>query len=153
MSNLTAIGSTSRRTFLRNGVLATGTLALGVPALSGRAAAAKSGRRPGTVPVFPSDIDGDDAVFYRVFQAGAAADEFVKGPDKAPFDRIIVTAAPPHIPRALVDQLKTGGRMVLPVGDRIQALKVVEKKPDGTVEQVELMKVRFVPMVHGKDAG
>jgi hypothetical protein len=84
MSNLTAIGSTSRRTFLRNGVLTTGALVIGAPTLS-RTAVAKPPRSPGAVPVFPSDIDGSDAVFYRVAQAGNAADEFVKGPDKAPF--------------------------------------------------------------------
>jgi len=72
-------------------------------------------------------------------------------PEHAPFDRIIVTAAPPEIPEALVDQLKVGGRMVLPVGERIQQLKVVEKKEDGTVETIDMMKVRFVPMVPGKD--
>jgi hypothetical protein len=85
MSKLTELGPTSRRTFLRNGVLTTGALVIGVPTLSGTAAAKKSGRRPGTIPVFPSDIDGPDAVFYRVARAGNAADEFVKGPDKAPF--------------------------------------------------------------------
>ncbi len=73
-------------------------------------------------------------------------------PEHAPFDRIIVTAAPPEIPEALVDQLEKGGRMVLPVGDRIQELKIVEKQDDGSIETVEMMKVRFVPMVHG-DAG
>jgi hypothetical protein len=70
---------------MRNSALTTGMLAVGLPALSGTALAKKSGRRPGTVPVFPSDIDGPGAVFYRVAQAGNAADEFVKGPDKAPF--------------------------------------------------------------------
>ncbi len=60
-------------------------LAVGLPTLSGTALAKKSGRRPGTIPVFPSDVDGSDAVFYRVAQTGAAADEFVKGPEKAPF--------------------------------------------------------------------
>jgi protein-L-isoaspartate(D-aspartate) O-methyltransferase len=74
-------------------------------------------------------------------------------PDQAPFDRIIVTAAPPNIPQALVDQLKPGGRMVLPVGERLQALKVLRKNPDGTVEEAELMKVRFVPMVRGEETG
>ena len=80
------------------------------------------------------------------------ADGYKGWPEHAPFDRIIVTAAPPEIPRALVDQLKPGGRMILPVGERLQALKVLRKNEDGTVEQVELMKVRFVPMVHGEDA-
>ena len=72
-------------------------------------------------------------------------------PEHAPFDRIIVTAAPPEIPEALVEQLRVGGRMILPVGDRIQELKIVEKKEGGRVETVEMMKVRFVPMVHGEE--
>lgn len=74
-------------------------------------------------------------------------------PEHAPFDRIIVTAAPPEIPEALVEQLRPGGRMVLPVGERSQELKVVEKTEDGEIETVEMMRVRFVPMVRGeKDA-
>lgn len=73
-------------------------------------------------------------------------------PKHAPFDRVIVTAAPPEIPEALVEQLAPGGRMVLPVGENIQELKVVEKKEDGTTETIEMMDVRFVPMVRG-DAG
>lgn len=85
MNNRNTSLQTSRRTFVRNGLLTTGMLAIGVPTLSGTAVAKKSGRRPGTIPVFPSDVDGTDGVFYRVAQAGSAADEFVKGPDKAPF--------------------------------------------------------------------
>jgi len=76
-------------------------------------------------------------------------DGYAGWPEKAPFDRIIVTAAPPEIPDALVDQLANGGRMILPVGDRRQKLKVVQKRSDGSVETSEMMGVRFVPMVHG----
>lgn len=74
-------------------------------------------------------------------------------PEHAPFDRIIVTAAPPEIPDALVEQLAEGGRMVLPVGERRQELKIVRKTSDGEIETVEMMGVRFVPMVRGEDAG
>jgi len=73
-------------------------------------------------------------------------------PEHAPFDRIIVTAAPPEIPDALVEQLADGGRMVLPVGERRQELKIVHKNADGALETVEMMGVRFVPMVRGADA-
>lgn len=68
-------------------------------------------------------------------------------PEHAPFDGIIVTAAPDHIPPALVGQLKVGGRMVIPVGpeERTQKLLVLEKLEDGTVSELELMLVRFVP--------
>lgn len=79
--------SSSRRSFVRNSVLTTGALAIGLPALSGGVAAKGKGkaRRPGTVPVFADDIDGSDAIFYRIAQAGNAGDTFVKGPGKAPF--------------------------------------------------------------------
>jgi hypothetical protein len=70
---------------MRHSALTTGMLAVGLPTLSGTALAKQSGRRPGTIPVFPSDVDGPGAVFYRVAQAGNAADEFVKGPGTAPF--------------------------------------------------------------------
>ncbi|MCH8188252.1 MAG: methyltransferase domain-containing protein [Proteobacteria bacterium] len=69
-------------------------------------------------------------------------------PDRAPFDGIIVTAAPDHVPQPLIDQLKIGGRMVIPVGprDRVQELKLLEKQEDGSVKTTTLDLVRFVPM-------
>ena len=73
-------------------------------------------------------------------------------PEKAPFDGIVVTAAAPHVPRALVEQLKPGGRMVIPVGDRweVQYLLLVTKRADGSIEQRNVLPVRFVPLVPGK---
>ncbi len=73
-------------------------------------------------------------------------------PDEAPFDGIIVTAAPDEIPQLLIDQLKTGGRLVLPVGTRYQELKVITKNDDGTIQSKNIIPVRFVPMVHPKDS-
>jgi len=70
-------------------------------------------------------------------------------PEEAPFDGIIVTAAPPEIPARLVDQLAEGGRMVVPVGTNYQELLLVEKK-DGVVSKRVITAVRFVPMVKGK---
>lgn len=69
-------------------------------------------------------------------------------PEEAPFDAVIITAAPKSIPEALVDQLKEGGTMVLPVGpvNSVQTLKKVVKK-DGKLKQETLIPVRFVPMV------
>ncbi len=67
-------------------------------------------------------------------------------PEAAPFDAIIVTAAPDHIPAALVDQLKPGGRMVIPVGTLMQDLMVVRKQPDGTALNERIVPVRFVPL-------
>ena len=66
-------------------------------------------------------------------------------PEKAPFDAIIVTAAPPEIPQPLVEQLKNGGRMVLPVGEGFQELVLVVKKA-GKIYEQSLIPVRFVPM-------
>ena len=73
-------------------------------------------------------------------------------PEKAPFDGIVVTAAAPFVPPALVEQLKPGGRMVIPVGGpgEIQYLKVLEKRADGGVNEKKVLPVRFVPLVPGK---
>lgn len=72
-------------------------------------------------------------------------------PEEAPFDKIIVTAAPPEMPQALVDQLAPGGRMVVPVGEMYQELKLVKKSADGEATTETLLPVRFVPMVPGED--
>ena len=66
--------------------------------------------------------------------------------EHAPFDIIIVAAAPDHVPQPLVDQLAPGGRMVIPVGDLYQELLLIEKRDDGTTEQQTVVPVRFVPM-------
>ena len=72
-------------------------------------------------------------------------------PEVAPFDAIIVTCAPDKVPRALVDQIKDGGRMVIPVGDRLaQQLYLLEKK-DGQLKQSVTLPVRFVPMTSEAD--
>ncbi len=69
-------------------------------------------------------------------------------PAQAPFDAIIVTAAPDHIPQPLIDQLKAGGRMVIPVGPegRIQELRLITKDSDGKIMERMLESVRFVPL-------
>ena len=66
-------------------------------------------------------------------------------PEHAPFDGIIVTAAPDHIPSALIDQLAVGARLIIPVGHFRQAMTIVTNEPDGTRTNVTL-PVRFVPM-------
>jgi protein-L-isoaspartate(D-aspartate) O-methyltransferase len=73
-------------------------------------------------------------------------------PEKAPFDGIVVTAAAPRVPQALVDQLKPGGRMVIPVGGEgeMQYLKLLVKRADGGVDEKRVLPVRFVPLVPGK---
>ncbi len=69
-------------------------------------------------------------------------------PEAAPFDSIIVTAAPAEVPRPLIDQLKPGGRMVIPVGGSsdVQQLLLLEKRPDGTATTKRTLPVRFVPL-------
>ena len=72
-------------------------------------------------------------------------------PDQAPFDRIIVTAAPEDPPGPLLAQLKPGGIMVLPVGqsDAVQSLIRVRRLEDGGFDYTELLPVRFVPLLEG----
>ena len=66
--------------------------------------------------------------------------------EHAPFDAIIVTAAPDHIPPPLIAQLKPGGRMVIPVGRADQQLMVLAKQADGTTISTAVAPVRFVPL-------
>lgn len=75
------------------------------------------------------------------------ADGYQGWPEQAPFDRIIVTAAPPVVPKALIEQLKPGGKMVAPIGDWDQSLYVFEKLTNGQVRRTMTIDVRFVPMV------
>jgi protein-L-isoaspartate(D-aspartate) O-methyltransferase len=67
-------------------------------------------------------------------------------PEKAPFDVIIVAAAPQHVPKPLIEQLAPGGRLVIPVGGFFQELLVIEKQENGEIEQKKVTPVRFVPM-------
>lgn len=70
--------------------------------------------------------------------------------EHAPYDAIVVTAAPDHIPAALVEQLKPGGRMVIPVGTLWQELMVITKNADGTTTSEDVVPVRFVPLTRKK---
>jgi protein-L-isoaspartate(D-aspartate) O-methyltransferase len=73
-------------------------------------------------------------------------DGYLGWPEQAPFDRIIVTAAPDHVPQPLIDQLATGGRLVIPVGRSDQDLLLITRTPKGVVQQ-RTIPVRFVPLV------
>ena len=67
-------------------------------------------------------------------------------PEEAPFDGIIVTAAPERLPQPLLDQLAPNGRLVIPVGGFFQELKVYRKDAAGVVTEQAILPVRFVPM-------
>jgi protein-L-isoaspartate(D-aspartate) O-methyltransferase len=77
-----------------------------------------------------------------------AGDGFQGLPDRAPFDGIVLTAAPAEVPQPLLDQLALGGRMVAPVGGMDQDLRVLERTPEG-IRTTRLFPVRFVPFVRG----
>jgi protein-L-isoaspartate(D-aspartate) O-methyltransferase len=75
-------------------------------------------------------------------------------PERAPFDRIIVTASPARVPKALIDQLAPGGRLVIPVGERHhQELRLIEKDVVGEVHERRTLPVAFVPLTGGAPGG
>ena len=75
-----------------------------------------------------------------------AGDGYAGWPEFAPFDGIIVTAAPPRVPQPLIDQLKPGARLIVPEGEREQELVVYEKSAAGELRRTSVIPVRFVPM-------
>ena len=79
-------------------------------------------------------------------------DGYAGWPQYAPFDGIIVTAGAPHVPKPLLDQLKPGGRMVIPVGPAhsVQQLKLVTKDRLGRLKEEIIIPVRFVPLTRGE---
>ncbi len=89
----------------------------------------------------------------RVLDATGYGDVYVRTgngwlgwPEHAPYDAVVVTAAPDRIPDALVEQLAVGGRLVIPVGRMFQTLRVM-RKTDAGLQEIATMPVRFVPMV------
>lgn len=72
-------------------------------------------------------------------------------PTFAPFDKVLITAAAPHIPQKLVEQMKTGGMMVIPVGTGdVQVMKRLIKQTDGSIKEEIYDRFSFVPMLTGK---
>jgi protein-L-isoaspartate(D-aspartate) O-methyltransferase len=101
-----------------------------------------------TIEILPELSESAKAVLSRLgyenihFRIG---DGFMGWPEQAPFDGIIVTAAPENVPQPLIDQLKEGGRMVIPVGRGNQDLLLLTKEKSGITRRATI-PVRFVPM-------
>ncbi len=113
---------------------------------------AQVGCRVFTIEIFQAHADSARA---RLARLGFAAVNVRHGdghfgwPEAAPFDAILVTAAAGYIPPALVEQLKPGGRIIIPVGSAggVQNLILVERRPDGKVSTRSLLPVAFVPLL------
>lgn len=87
---------------------------------------------------------------YKLFMK--YGDGYAGLPNHAPFDGIVVTAGAPEIPKALLEQLNIGGRLVIPVGTNVQKMKVVIRKSKSDFEVHNFGDFRFVPMLHDKNA-
>ena len=101
-----------------------------------------------TIEIVPELASRAEADLRRLGHANVRVrqgDGYRGWPEHAPFDAIVVTAAPGHVPQPLVDQLAVGGRLVLPVGDVFQDLVLVTRDALGVREE-RLLGVRFVPM-------
>lgn len=72
-------------------------------------------------------------------------------PDYAPFDKILVTCGAPFVPQALIEQLKIGGILVIPLGDEVQTMTKIQKKEDGTLDITTYGDFTFVPMLENKN--
>jgi protein-L-isoaspartate(D-aspartate) O-methyltransferase len=83
-----------------------------------------------------------------------AGDGYLGWPDKGPFDAVVVTCGAKEVPRPLFEQLKPGGKMVIPVGEatEVQTLRVITKGTDGKAEVRDLLPVRFVPLRRAEKA-
>ena len=102
-----------------------------------------------TIEIVPTLAASSHALLKKLGYTNIRAREgngYAGWPDAAPFDKIVVTAAPESIPHALVEQLKVGGIMAVPVGRGFQKMTIVRKTETGTVTK-ETMDVRFVPMI------
>jgi protein-L-isoaspartate(D-aspartate) O-methyltransferase len=111
------------------------------------------GRRVYTIERHKPLLDEAEARFKRLRLHNITTrlgDGWLGWPEQAPFDRIIVTAAPPDVPQTLIDQLAPDGIMVLPLGSekRSQRLVRIRKTESGLIQE-DLTAVRFVPMVKG----
>jgi protein-L-isoaspartate(D-aspartate) O-methyltransferase len=101
-----------------------------------------------TIEIIPELADGARRTLAELGYTNVHAktgNGYLGWPESAPFDAILVTAAPDQVPQALVDQLAPGGRMVIPVGEIVQNMMIIEKTQNGVIER-RTIPVRFVPM-------
>ena len=101
-----------------------------------------------TIEIIPELAEGARKVLAELGYTNVqvrTGNGYLGWPEKAPFDAIVVTAAPAEVPQALVDQLAVGGRMVIPVGTANQDMMIIERTPAGVIER-RTIPVRFVPM-------
>jgi protein-L-isoaspartate(D-aspartate) O-methyltransferase len=102
-----------------------------------------------SVEIVPSLGEEASGILSRLGYANVhvrIGDGYKGWPEESPFDAILLTAAPAQVPVPLLAQLRSGGRMVLPLGTVQQELLVLTKRPDGTFETRNVLPVRFVPM-------
>jgi len=116
----------------------------------------KLAREVFTMEIVPELAQSAEVLFRRLGYKNIfvrSGNGYLGWPEASPFDRIIVTAAPPEIPQVLIDQLKPGGRLLAPVGisPANQQIVMVEKTKDGKVVERAVLPVRFVPMVRPQD--
>lgn len=104
-----------------------------------------------TIEIFESLYEKASALFAELGYTNIhckVADGYKGWAEYAPFDAIIVTCSPTHVPKALKDQLAEGGRMIIPVGERrVQQLVLLQKKK-GKIRESKVLTVRFVPMIN-----
>lgn len=115
---------------------------------------AELGARVFSIEILPALARAADQALRDAGYAGIllrVGDGWVGWPEQAPFDAIIVTAAPDRMPVRLVEQLRPGGRMVIPLGPQgeAQELIVAEKQVDGSLLRRRVLPVSFVPLVGG----
>ena len=104
-----------------------------------------------SIEIIPGLAEAAAERLQRLGYGGIAlrsGDGYYGWPEAAPFDRILVTAAATHVPAPLIEQLKPGGRMVIPVGAAftVQHLVLVEKDAEGGIRSRQVLPVRFVPL-------
>ena len=110
---------------------------------------AELARQVYTIEIIPELADRASSVLRKLGYANVqvrAGDGYAGWKEHAPFDAIVVTAAPDHVPQALVQQLAVNGRMIIPVGTGEQEMRVITKTATGVTEE-RTIPVRFVPLV------